>query len=231
MRSTIENFDVLFSLGRWDPRSLVARQAMASRGNGWRALRDFVVEVRESADPPSDPGERFRYIGLENVESFTGDLVGQTYKHGGEVKSRSKRFKPNDVLYGRLRPALAKAFWCAPDTEGGYCSGEFIVLRPVSEECYGRVIRELLASPQVADQMSLRVVGAALPRVSPSDLLGLPIPDISHERFRAVNMRLLEGDHERRELKKRLSNQPSTFQSLVWDQPECQGAKRSRKRS
>jgi type I restriction enzyme S subunit len=65
------------------------------------------------------------YVALEHVESWTGCLR----QVGSEVLSDSqvKRFRFGDVLFGKLRPYLAKVTRPASD---GVCVGEFLVLRP-----------------------------------------------------------------------------------------------------
>ncbi|MBP8699821.1 MAG: restriction endonuclease subunit S [Syntrophorhabdaceae bacterium] len=67
------------------------------------------------------------YIALENVESWTGRYSVIS----GEVKfeSQVKRFEPDDILLGKLRPYLAKVI--RPSLPG-VCVSEFLVLRPSS---------------------------------------------------------------------------------------------------
>lgn len=67
-----------------------------------------------------------RYVGLEHIESFTGRLLDG--RIDGEV-GISTAFDQSHVLFGKLRPYLAKVF--RPDF-AGYCSSEFLVLRPYS---------------------------------------------------------------------------------------------------
>ena len=69
--------------------------------------------------------EGLRYIGMENVESHTGKLLDSDSELVTE--GMSSAFEPTDVLFGKLRPYLAKA--AIPDF-AGRCSSELLVLRP-----------------------------------------------------------------------------------------------------
>src|SRR3989442_13158460 len=65
-------------------------------------IRALVDERAETIDPQLHPEHMFGYIGLENVESLTGDLSTFIPKAGSDILSRSKVFRSGDVLYGRL---------------------------------------------------------------------------------------------------------------------------------
>lgn len=88
----------------------------------WDAARvKFVADlVNEKVEPDADD----RFIGLENVSSWTG-----RYLERGEVakpEGISNRYYPDCVLFGKLRPYLAKSLRVA---DQGICSSEFLVLR------------------------------------------------------------------------------------------------------
>ena len=62
------------------------------------------------------------YVALEHVESWTGRL-----RHAGpdvSFDSQVKYFRSGDILFGKLRPYLAKVTKPASD---GVCVGEFLV--------------------------------------------------------------------------------------------------------
>lgn len=66
---------------------------------------------------------RRRAIGLENVEGWSGRLIDTD----GDFEGDGVAFEPGDVLFGKLRPYLAKVL--APDFPGE-AVGDFHVLRP-----------------------------------------------------------------------------------------------------
>ena len=104
----------------------------------------------------STPGPR---IALEHVESWTG-RVSQ-----GEATvpfdSQLKRFNPEDVLFGKLRPYLAKVTRLPT---GGYCVGEFLVLRPKDLAVQSGYLERLLRSKPVIDTIDASTFGARMPR-------------------------------------------------------------------
>jgi type I restriction enzyme S subunit len=66
-------------------------------------------------------------IDLEHIEQLTGRILGWD-----EISSKSStknRFKPNDILFGKLRPYLRK-FWLS-EFEGG-CTSELLIFRAVN---------------------------------------------------------------------------------------------------
>src|SRR5690242_891297 len=106
-----------------------------------RKLATLVEERKETVDPQSRPEELFRYVGLENVESTTGNLVDFKPRYGREIRSRSKAFHAGDILYGRLRPYLNKVFLAEEPAADGLCSAEFYVLIPRLDRVLPRFLR------------------------------------------------------------------------------------------
>lgn len=140
------------------------------------SLANLAVQSSRAVYPKELNGDSFVYIGLENVESITGDLIGDLAGSSDTVRSRSKEFQARDVLYGRLRPYLRKAVFIEPPLDHGLCSTEFIILRAKTEIILPEFLRELLVSRPVTTRLSRMQGGAALPRVSPKDLLKLRVP-------------------------------------------------------
>jgi len=167
----------LFDTGRWRASVHVhGDNDIASRAYSVRPLSDVVVESAEAASPAEYGSGRFHYVGLENVEPITGDLLELDISGPDDVRSRSKVFKKGDVLYARLRPYLRKVLLVDAPLAEGLCSTEFIVLRPRGAAISAKFLRALLSSQVVADHVSRLQAGAALPRVSAKDLLALKIP-------------------------------------------------------
>ncbi len=80
------------------------------------------------------------YIGMENVEAHTMQLMGTVPAR--QMKSLADSFMAGDVLYGRLRPYLNKVL--CPDFNG-LCSTEFIVFRQVPH-IYSKYLQYFLNS-------------------------------------------------------------------------------------
>lgn len=118
-----------------------------------RAVVTHVVHL--SAD---EPRVSLR-LALENVESGTGMYRGADVhtKLAGPVK----KFRAGDVLFGRLRPYLAKVV--CPD-ESGLCVGEFLVLRPAKGRVHPEFLSYWLRAKPVVDRICSWTFGAKMPR-------------------------------------------------------------------
>jgi len=112
------------------------------------------------------------YVGLEHVESWTGRLLIENQPE--TVDSVVGSFKAGDVLFGKLRPYLAKV--ARPDFDG-VCTSEILPLRPVPECSQSYIMYELLNAPYIRWLDSL-TYGTKMPRVSPAQVasssVGLP---------------------------------------------------------
>ena len=119
------------------------------------------------------------YLGLEHIQSG-GRIIEYQSVESGELKSNKFMFDPETLLYGKLRPYLAKV--CIPDREG-CCSTDIIPIRPGKRLDIGYLRHLLLWKPYVDKAASL-CSGANLPRISPSTLLGIeiPLPPLEEQR-------------------------------------------------
>ena len=121
--------------------------------------------------------QRLQYIGLEHVESWSGNLLPLDDQFAPEGSANS--FTTGDILFGKLRPYLAKAFRADSD---GLCSTEFLVLTPVAyHESY---LLYLLLTPGFVQRVDSSTYGAKMPRANwgfIGDSL-LPVPPIEEQR-------------------------------------------------
>ena len=88
--------------------------------NEWNTYRvkDVAKFISEKANDYSLP-----YIALDNIVSWDGYYIPSDSTSDGN----SNVCKKGDVLFGKLRPYLAKGYI---PTQDSICSPEFIVLRP-----------------------------------------------------------------------------------------------------
>jgi type I restriction enzyme S subunit len=97
---------------------------------GWNTerLKYCATLINEKVDGRES---NLQYTGLENIESWTGRLIPSEEISTSE--GQSNIYEPEDVLFGKLRPYLAKVLSAK---EHGICTGELLVLRPkdVSQE-------------------------------------------------------------------------------------------------
>jgi type I restriction enzyme S subunit len=122
---------------------------------------DFIVRPAESGTDD--------YLGLENIESWTGRLVGEI--RPGSDASQSLAFSEEDVLFGKLRPYLAKV---ARPGFRGQCSSEFLVMRPRSfDQGY---LSYCCLSAEFIDAVDASTYGVKMPRANWSFIGGLELP-------------------------------------------------------
>jgi len=111
------------------------------------------------------------YVALEHVESWTGRL-----RHAGSdvtFDSQVKRFRSGDVLFGKLRPYLAKV---TRPRSGGVCVGEFFVLRPRDSSLATPYVEQVLRSKPIIDAINSSTFGAKMPRADWQFVGGMSVP-------------------------------------------------------
>lgn len=180
-------------------------------------LREIVWERRETLEPQEHPTQLFNYVGLENVQTLTGDLIAFEPRPGQEIRSRSKVFKPQDILYGRLRPYLNKVFIAdCQEVHEGICSAEFFVLIVNKQRIRPHVLRSILASDYILNIVKKYQSGMALPRLHKSDFLDITIPVPPMDMQAEIEDFLLKANEYRRRLAAELELLPTlTMNKLV----------------
>ena len=118
------------------------------------------------------------YVGLENIESWTGELLLD--HQPDSVDSTVVTFAPGDVLFGKLRPYLAKV--ARPDFEGTATS-EVLVMRPL-EDCSQSYLAYCLLNAPYIRWIDTLTYGAKMPRVSPDEVACslIPLPPLSEQQ-------------------------------------------------
>lgn len=146
---------------------------------GKAKLGDVVDRVSEQTDPQKKIGEVF-YVGLENIESNSGRIVGEPVTKYEEIKSLKNAFQTGDLLYGKLRPNLNKV-WLA-DREG-ICSTDILVFRG-KQNSLTNFYWYLLLSDYFVSEVMAGIKGAQLPRVGFEHLknLVLPLPPLDIQK-------------------------------------------------
>ena len=98
----------------------------------WKTVTvgDLFEVVTDTVNPANETGT-VDYVGLENIESGTGKIIGKLECDINTIKSTKRVFKNTDILFGKLRPALNKV---AFPNKNGICSTDIIILRSKSKE-------------------------------------------------------------------------------------------------
>lgn len=183
--------------GRLDPSTyhidrLSAIQKLKESGVSLNQLKFLVTPSKTTVKEIESP--ETVYVGLENIETNTGDYIPTNEK---ETISSALVFKKGDILFPKLRPYLNKVFYATFD---GICSTEFHVFK--SDELDNEYLTHFLRSNLVVRQTEKLMSGNTLPRVQTSDIYNLLIPTISPEKQEEVNQ-LLRSAHNNRKLKQK----------------------------
>lgn len=123
--------------------------------NEWNTYRvkDVAKFISEKANDCSLP-----YIALDNIVSWDGYYIPSDSTSDGN----SNVCKKGDVLFGKLRPYLAKGYI---PTQNSICSPEFIVLRP-NDLINNSFLLYYLLSSSFISYIRNQVAGVKMPRTN-----------------------------------------------------------------
>ena len=136
-------------------------------------LNEVINKQSEIIDPTKASGDVF-YVGLENIESNTGKLVGNPLTQYSTIKSNKNVYKKGDLLYGKLRPNLNKLYVAQED---GICSTDILVFRCNDAEL-NKFYAYYLRTKKFNDEVVKTVSGQQLPRTKWSliETIKVPVP-------------------------------------------------------
>lgn len=130
----------------------------------WGAARlKFVAPLRNERTPTAS--DHPDYLGLENIESWTGRIIEAASKSNDITDNDSglsNTFKEGDILFGKLRPYLAKACQAPRD---GACSTELLVMQP-AQSLHPRFLLYCLLTPDFIGAVDASTFGAKMPRAN-----------------------------------------------------------------
>ena len=134
-----------------------------------------------------------RYLGLEHIAAG-GRILGAATVEAGDLASTKFRFTRRHVLYGKLRPYLAKI--AMPDFDG-ICSTDIVPIMP-GPRLDRSYLTHFLLQPSMIEFANSRTSGANLPRLSPKALADFQIPLPSLEEQKRIAAILDQADELRR---------------------------------
>ena len=151
---------------------------------GWKASRlKTVVKLRTVRVNSRASDEN--YIGLEAVEPWTGrllesNILPSTPDDESENKNVSSSFEPGDVLFGKLRPYLAKGHLAR---EAGICTTELLVMTP-RKNLDAKFLLNVLLTREFIDRVDAETFGTKMPRADWGTIRNLliPLPTLPEQR-------------------------------------------------
>ncbi|MBN2845471.1 MAG: restriction endonuclease subunit S [Deltaproteobacteria bacterium] len=153
---------------RWDEVGSIPSEWEARRLKFAVLLRNEKIEA-ESAN--------LEYMGLENIQSWTGKRIEDESSFSEGI---ANRFEPNDVLFGKLRPYLAKVYLAEKE---GMATTEALVLQS-ERDLVPAFLKYLMLSDKFIDDVSGTTYGAKMPRANWDSIGSLPIllPDLTEQQ-------------------------------------------------
>jgi len=127
-------------------------------------FKDLAILDRKQVLPSDFTKEDF-YIGLEDIEKETGNIIKISSENAEDLKSSKFRFTSNHILYAKLRPYLNKV---ALPYQSGICSTDIFPVLPLEGKSNKFFICYLMRSKPFVTEMHSKSSGANLPRASAS---------------------------------------------------------------
>ena len=173
---------------------------MGSLPDSWDVVRlKYLVNLTKAKSSEYDA-----FIGLENVESWTGryipspqsihddpedDIDGEEdpatdTKDSDDEDEEQKELlevKEGDVLFSKLRPYLAK---CMISPIDAACSSEFLVFRDFKGD--KRFLKYVMLSSNFINMVNSSTYGTKMPRSNWDFIKNLPFPKISTDRQQSI---------------------------------------------
>ena len=162
-----------------------------------KVLLHEVAEIERNVVEPSAIISGTKFVGLENIETG-GEFANVRHVLNGELASSKFAFTDKHVLYGKLRPYLAKI---ARPTFSGICSTDILPILP-GANLDRDYLSQFLRQPSMIDLANSRATGANLPRLSPKVLaeFSIPLPPIAEQKRIAA---ILDKAEELRSLRRK----------------------------
>lgn len=165
--------------GRADPHQfhIERREAIEklNQNNEIVKLKSIVKNVKTTT---SNISEFDVYIGLENIESNTGEYIPTIDK---QSISSAGIFEAGQILFPKLRPYLNKVYLAEFN---GLCSTEFHIFK--SDKFNNEFLAIYLRSDLIVNQTKHLMTGNTLPRLQTEDINNLPVPNISLDKQQII---------------------------------------------
>ena len=127
------------------------------------------------------------FVGLEHIESGTGERTGRGHVDLAAMSGRKPRFYEGDIVYGYLRPYLNKVWIAEFD---GLCSVDQYVFDVDEEKAFSQYLSAFLRSPHFLRHAAIGNTPGQLPRVRSEDVAGVkvPLPPLPEQRRIAARL-------------------------------------------
>ncbi|RBP62775.1 type I restriction enzyme S subunit [Brevibacterium sanguinis] len=171
-----------------------------------------VASIDTALIKPTEISGDTYYLGLEHIEKSSRRITPSTSGKAG-ITSTKHKFNRNQILYGKLRPNLAKI--ATPDFDG-VCSTDILPITPSGLVDRAYLYYFLSWSPTVS-KVASKATGANLPRIKPSALaeVRIPLPPVDEQR--RIAEILDKADAIRQKRRQTIAHLTSLHQSIFHD--------------
>lgn len=122
--------------------------------------------------------EKDKYIGLENISSYTGEYLSSETEYDSGIYDV---YKKGDLLFNKLRPYLAKALIANDD---GFCTGELEVISEYKGD--KRYLFYYLLSDGFLKMVDASTYGTKMPRANWDYIKNFSIPLLPSKEQQAI---------------------------------------------
>ena len=155
------------------------------------------------------------YIGLENIESKTGMYLAT---EDVEIDGAALKFNEGNVLFGKLRPYLAKVLLANFE---GRCSTEILVLETIGSIINNRYLKNVLLTPTFIDEVNSSTYGSKMPRANWSFIGNtlIPLPPLNEQEVIIKEIIAVEEGYlfAKNALKKQIEKLKEYRQALIYE--------------
>ena len=151
------------------------------------------------------------YIGVENIEKNTGNLIDFIKVGDADIKSSKNLFNENHILYSKIRPNLNKV---AIPNFSGVTSTDIFPLLP-SSKINKMYLTQILRGKTFLDYAILNSSGANIPRINKTILnnFQIPLPPLELQEQFAAKVEAIEA--QKAKLQASLEEMETLFDALM----------------
>ena len=160
-----------------------------SKKKDWilKTLNELVTLVSGQIDPKIEPYASLPHINGRNIESGTCRLLPYNLAKEDGVKSGKYYFKPNTILYSKIRPYLRKAVQVPFE---GICSADVYAFDKISPVIEPRFLMYSLIAPDFSGYSDSLSGRTRMPKINRKQLFAFQFSYPSLKRQREIVKRL-----------------------------------------
>lgn len=144
-------------------------------------LGDVLVLRKDVIHPYNEPSGTATFVGLEHIESHTGQRIGSLPVEMSKLTGRKPQFFQGDIVYGYLRPYLNKVWIAEFD---GLCSVDQYVFTVKQELVETQFVAAFMRSQVYLDRAPIDTTPGQLPRIRTDEVFSvkMSLPSLAEQQ-------------------------------------------------